>query len=188
MPHFEGANCKRVIVNDWMFQPHSTHSSLHTSLSSSLPVANYPSNIHHHTLHSSHSLHTVTHIHGIIQVFELDKCKATGASSLQERQAPPLNTDTDMHVRTQAPLCVCCNGTLSYTSPTSAWCLTHTDDHYCTPLLPRSPTTQHWFSGSKAVGGGLCSQANGHPLYHVTSLFYTCTTGQYKDLSLVLQP
>ena len=174
---------------------------LSTHLSHPVSVANYPSNIHHHTLHSSHSLHTVTHIHGVIQVFELDKCKAPGASSLQKRQAPPLNTDTDMRVRTHTPhththihkhtqalLCICCNSTLSYTSPTSAWCLTHTDDHCCTPLLPWSPTTQHWFSGSKAVGGGLCSQANGHPLYRGTSLFYTCTTGHYKDLSLVLQP
>ena len=75
------------------------------------------------------------------------------------------------HTHTQP--CICCNSALSYTSPTSAWCLAHTDDLCCTPLLPWSPTTQHWFSGSKAVGGGLCSQDNGHPLYRVTSLFYT---------------
>ena len=60
------------------------------------------------------------------------------------------------HTHTQP--CICCNSALSYTSPTSAWCLAHTDDLCCTPLLPWGPTTQHWFSGSKAVGGGLCSQ------------------------------
>ena len=135
-----------------------------------------------------HSLHTVTHVHGVIHILEVNKGKASRASSLQERQATPLNTHTYTHTHThhththththrhtQALLCICSNDTLSYTSPTSAWCLPHTDDHCCTPLLPWQPTTQHWLGGSKAVGGGLCSQANGHPLYHVTSLFYTCT-------------
>ena len=63
----------------------------------------------------------------------------------------------------------------------------HTGDHCCTPsYLAWSPTTQHWFSGSKAVGGGLCSQANDHPLYRGTRLFYACTICHYKDLSLVV--
>ena len=84
------------------------------------------------------------------------------------------HTHTHTHyTNTHTQLCICCNSTLSYTSPTSAWCLTHTDYHSCTPLLPWQPTTQHWFGGSKAVRGGLYSQANGHPLYHVTSLIYT---------------
>ena len=51
----------------------------------------------------SHSLHTVTHVHGVIHVLEVNKGKTSRASSLQERQAPPLNTDTDMHVHTHTP-------------------------------------------------------------------------------------
>ena len=146
--------------------PHSiAFTLLSTHPSHPVSVANYPSTFTH-TLHPSHShsLHTVTHVHGVIHVLEVNKGKASRASSLQERQATPLNTHTDMHVRThtththytqththtntQALLCVCCNSTLSYTSPTSAWCLTHTDDHCCTPLLPGG--LQH-STGSVAV-------------------------------------